>query len=192
MFDCILSVYALGRHRWLCTYHTWEIWVCMTWLSVYLSYTIMENLLIVYFPCMILEDIVDCSLTIYEWYKFVGHGWVYTYRWRLWGIFDCILPVYELGRHGWLWNYHIWVICVCRTCFIVNLSDTIMVKLYTSQYIYGTNRSMDQTIRTINPRISDTRRPIKLIEWAPYLGIAGISGFVRRGNRDRFIYDLTF
>ena len=119
---CILPVYELGRHGWLCTYHIWAIWVCRTWLLytyrirlwgdffsyrvrawrhgwlwtypmrliwfcrswliVYLSYmgTIMETFLILYFPCMRLKDMVDCALAIYEWYKFLDHGWLYTYR----------------------------------------------------------------------------------------------------------------
>ena len=124
MFDCIFSVHELGRHGWLCTYNIWVIRVCRTWLIVYLSDTIMRKWLIVYLPCMSLKDMVDGALTIYEWYEFVRHGWLYTYRIQLWGKFliiylpfmsskdmvDCALTIYEwyeIVRHGWLYTYRI-------------------------------------------------------------------------------------
>ena len=136
-FDCILPVYELGIHGWLCTYHIWVIWVCRAWLMVYFSYTIMVTCLIEYFPCMSLEYMVDCAHTIYEWYKFVGNYWFYTHRIRLWEKLWLYthrkrvwgnITVYELGRHSWLCTYRIWVIWVCMTWLIVFLLYTIMEK----------------------------------------------------------------
>ena len=114
MFDCILPVYELERHGWLCTYHIWVIWVCKTRLIVYISYTIMRKFLIVYLPYMSLEDMVDCELTIYEWYEFVGYGWVYTYRIRLW-------------KNVWLYTYRVWA---WKTWLTVHLSYVSIMSLW--------------------------------------------------------------
>ena len=96
MFDCILTVHELERHGWLFTYHIWVIWVCRTWLIVYLSYTIMEKCLIVYFPCMNVEDMVDYALTIYEWYI------------SLWYMTDCVRTVIDYGVNVLLYIYRAW------------------------------------------------------------------------------------
>ena len=129
MFYCILPVYEIGRHRWHCTYHTWEISVCTKRLSIYLSYTIMENFLIVYTSRVWsgktwLTVLLPYMRDICVWDMAVCIIIVCDYG----GIFSCILPVYELGRHGWLCDYHIWVIWVYPTWLIVNLSYTIMMK----------------------------------------------------------------
>ena len=102
IFDCILPVYELEKHGWLCTYHIWLIWVCKSRLIVYVSYTIMRKFLIVFLPYMSLEDMVDCELTIYEWYEFVSMADCILIVYDYGGIFDCIFPVHELERHGWL------------------------------------------------------------------------------------------
>ena len=38
---------------------------------------------------------VDYAHTIYQWYEFVGHGWLYFYRIKLW-------------RNVWLYTYRVW------------------------------------------------------------------------------------
>ena len=142
MFDCIITVYELGRNGLLFTYHISVIWVCRTWLIVYLSYTIMGKYLIVYLPWHELGIYVDCARTINEGSNFIGHGWLYTYRIRLWinvlivyfscmslnDMVDCTLTIYEwyeFVRHGWLYTYciklwgNIWLftyrIWACKT-----------------------------------------------------------------------------
>ena len=94
-FDSLLPVYELERHGWQCTYHIWVIRVCRARLMVYSSHRIRERYLIVYCPCMSLDDMVDSAHTIYEWYEFVGYGWLYTYRIKLWGTI-------------WLFTYRMW------------------------------------------------------------------------------------
>ena len=81
------------------TINEWYKFVGMAGCKLFL-YSIIEKCLIVYLPCMSLEDMVDCTFTIYERYDFVGHGWSVYLSYTIMEIFDCILPVYVLGIHG--------------------------------------------------------------------------------------------
>ena len=127
MFDCILHVYEHERNGWLCTYHIWLILVCRTRLIVYLSDMIMRKFLIVYLPYMSLEDMVDCELTIYEWYEFVGHGCFYSY---------CI----HLLRNVWLYTSRIWAWKIWLTVhlpYMINMSLWVRADCIRIVYDYG-------------------------------------------------------